>query len=241
MSLCLCVCVSVCVCVCDVVCVSVCMCVCVHVRSCVFSHAGFQIHGCARKRTGGRGACLRACLLARLAVLLEGSLLEDRLERGFYVLRDVLDEERPADPDAVFQGPQQLRVRHRRDLVVKRHSVRLAKPWEARRAGRTNATYPDGARMILLYRAARSPRSPRLAEVIRAYPPWILVVTHATSTNSRRPRIYLALDHGWPRFPAVTVCNLFMIPVVVFTTSTSTRRPYTLALNRGLTANKTEV
>lgn len=55
------------------------------------------------------------------AVSLERSLLQDWLKRGFYVLRDVLDEERPADPDAVFQGPQQLRVRHRCDLVIKRY------------------------------------------------------------------------------------------------------------------------
>lgn len=33
---------------------------------------------------------------------LESRLLKDRLERGLYVLRDVLDQERPTDPNAIL-------------------------------------------------------------------------------------------------------------------------------------------
>lgn len=43
---------------------------------------------------------------------LECSLLKHGLERGLDMLGDVLDEQRPPDPDAVLQRPQQLRVRH---------------------------------------------------------------------------------------------------------------------------------
>lgn len=36
---------------------------------------------------------------------LERGLLQDRFEGWLYVFRDVLDEERPPDPDAVLQRP----------------------------------------------------------------------------------------------------------------------------------------
>lgn len=55
---------------------------------------------------------------ASVPASLERGLLQDRLEGWLYVFRDVLDEERPSDPDAVLQRPQQLSVRHGRYLFV---------------------------------------------------------------------------------------------------------------------------